>query len=342
MLVTPDKSFEDAIRAALRASESAAAFGLRCAQTGVEAAHMLATTPVDMVIADIVVSDEEAPNWLSSMREARPDAPFLLLAAKDSAPHLSGFKGVWLARKPAPAAKLIEAVVSITKKEAKAFVAGTHIGQFIQVITSDGKTCSLTVRSRGRVGTLYFIQGQLVDAVFGSQSGRDAALLILCWQEEANIEVRKLYCLRKRTIKDPVDSLIMESCRLKDGAQTAQPSVQGGKGRISSDLLAMLLSVEGMTKMAVVMRDGTLVAQKNRGDHLGSLITYMSMELERIRSLLEWTGPNSIVLTCKSGDKYIVIFGPEIIVGLKTLATVSAPQTLATLSNAVLRAKIES
>lgn len=341
MLVTGDKSLEDALADAIKARNDADGFGLRTVSTAAEAAHILTTTPVDMVIADMAVPDEEAPRWLSSMRDSRQDAPFLLLADKSAAPALSGFKGIWLVRKPAPPAKLFEAAVTIAQKEAKAFVAGAHIGHFIQVITSDNKTCSLTARSRGRVGTLYFMQGQLVDAVYGNYRGKDAALYILCWQEEANIEVRKLYGIRKRVIRESVDALIMESCQMKDGAPVETARAQTGKHRISSDLLAMILSIEGLVRMAAIMRDGTLVAQKNSGDHLGSLMTYMSMELERVRSLLDWTGPDHMVLTCKTGEKYIIIFGPAIIVGLQTAPMVSAAEVVSTLSNAVLKAKIE-
>ncbi len=50
------------------------------------------------------------------------------------------------------------------------------------------------------------------DIYHGNSSGKVAALAVLCWQDKANIEVRKLYGAKKRVIKDSVDALIMESC----------------------------------------------------------------------------------------------------------------------------------
>lgn len=339
MLVTSVKALEESLLLELRSRTDADQFGLRVAYSGEEAAHVLATTPVDLVLADLTVSDAEAPGWLSLLREARPDAPFLVLAEKDAAPNLAGLKGIWLARKPAEPKKILDAAISITGKEAKAYAAGAHIGYFLQIITSDQKTCSLTVRSRGRIGTLFFLQGQLIDAFFGSLRGREAALAVLCWQEKANIEVRKLYSARRRSIREPVDALIMESCRLKDSGAEQVPAKRQ-QFQVSGELLSLILSVEGLREMAVILRDGTLLAQKQSGDHLGALLAYMSMEFERVRTLMDWTGPTHIVINNKSGEKLIILFGQQIVVGLQTFATVSTTQVINMLSHSVQSARV--
>ncbi|PLX42958.1 MAG: hypothetical protein C0608_00660 [Deltaproteobacteria bacterium] len=221
VLISASKDFVDGLASELESVKGEYDCKITTFDNSEEGARFLSSTPVDLIIADLPASEIDPRSWVRKLRKARPDAPLLVMIDKDAAHDFKGLKGVWLVRKPAPLGKLAEAAINIAKKEAKAFLKGMNIGNFTQVVTSDGKTCSLTVRSKEGEGTLHFIKGQLYDATCGAKSGRNAAIEILSWQDEVNTELRKLYFVPERTLTDSIDSLIIASVHYADSKPAA-------------------------------------------------------------------------------------------------------------------------
>jgi len=94
-------------------------------------------------------------------------------------------------------------------------IHGINISSFLQLIDIEGKICTLTVRSHGNVGYLYFRNGELVAAETGGQRGERAALNIISWNNSI-IEIADLCPKNKREIEKPLMQILMESARLKD------------------------------------------------------------------------------------------------------------------------------
>jgi CheY-like chemotaxis protein len=94
-------------------------------------------------------------------------------------------------------------------------IHGINISSFLQLIDIEGKICTLTVRSHGNVGYLYFRDGELIAAETGGQRGEQAALTIISWSNSI-IEIADKCQKNKREIEKPLMQILMESARLKD------------------------------------------------------------------------------------------------------------------------------
>lgn len=94
-------------------------------------------------------------------------------------------------------------------------IHGINISSFLQLIDIEGKICTLTVRSHGNVGYLYFRDGELIAAEANEQKGEQAALNIISWNNSI-IEIADTCQRNKREIEKPLMQILMESARLKD------------------------------------------------------------------------------------------------------------------------------
>jgi hypothetical protein len=83
------------------------------------------------------------------------------------------------------------------------------------LIDIEGKICTLTVRSHGNVGYLYFCEGELIAAETNGQKGEQAALNIISWNNSI-IEISDVCQKNKREIEKPLMQILMESARIKD------------------------------------------------------------------------------------------------------------------------------
>jgi hypothetical protein len=64
-------------------------------------------------------------------------------------------------------------------------IHGISLAAFLQLLEMENKTCTLTVRSRGKEGHLYFVKGELMQADTGEVKGEEAALAIVAWDNVA-------------------------------------------------------------------------------------------------------------------------------------------------------------
>jgi DNA-binding NtrC family response regulator len=94
-------------------------------------------------------------------------------------------------------------------------IHGINISSFLQLIDIEGKICTLTVRSQGKVGYLYFRDGELIAAETNGQKGEKAAQKIINWDDSV-IEITDICKKNKREILKPLMQILMESARIKD------------------------------------------------------------------------------------------------------------------------------
>ena len=94
-------------------------------------------------------------------------------------------------------------------------IHGINISSFLQLIDIEGKICTLTVRSHGKTGYLFFRSGELIAAETENLKGEEAALNIISWNNSI-IEIADICKKNKREIEKPLMQILMESARLKD------------------------------------------------------------------------------------------------------------------------------
>lgn len=88
------------------------------------------------------------------------------------------------------------------------------LNSILSMIEMDQESWTLRVNSDGRIGSLYFLKGQIVDAETQGLTGSKAALEILSW-EDSVVQISDT-CPRQQTIQISVMNILLEACRIKD------------------------------------------------------------------------------------------------------------------------------
>ncbi|MBN1295549.1 response regulator [bacterium] len=89
-------------------------------------------------------------------------------------------------------------------------------------------------------------------------------------------------------------------------------------------LVESISSIGGITKLVVASRDGTLLSKQGvKGDQFGSVVTFIAISAEHVKTTMGFTQLHHIILNRESGEKILVLLGPKIIVGVELSSSVS-------------------
>ena len=104
-------------------------------------------------------------------------------------------------------------------------VRGLSLPSFLQMIKLEGRNCTLQISTKGKIGFLSIINGELIAAKFGQLSGESAALEILAWE---NVLIDIDYSIKKvqPEIDKPLMALLFESGRLADEKQSGRQNLR--------------------------------------------------------------------------------------------------------------------
>ena len=100
-------------------------------------------------------------------------------------------------------------------------IHGISLPSFLQMSEMERSTFTLRISAADRMGRLYLVDGELFDAVTEGLSGREAAYLIISW-ENAIIEIEPADPDKPNAIKLPLMHVLMESLKIKDEARDGQ------------------------------------------------------------------------------------------------------------------------
>ena len=100
-------------------------------------------------------------------------------------------------------------------------VRGIHLSSFLQMLELEGRTCTMSISTKGKNGFLYMIEGALIDARYEQLDGKAAALQILTW-ENVIIDLDYAPVVRPRKINVHLMAVLMESGRIVDEAKSGR------------------------------------------------------------------------------------------------------------------------
>ncbi len=194
-------------------------FNVLTALNGKEAVKVLNTTKVDLIVTDLKMPVMDGFELLAYMSRNCPDIPVIVMTAYGTPETERWLKNLSITRyleKPLDfnvlADNIFDALASSFSQD---HIRGISLVSFLQLIEMDKKTCTIAVKSRGRVGCLYFAKGELMDAEVGVLKGEAAALDIVTW-ENAEIEIQYICKVKKKSIGAQLAEILMEGFRIKD------------------------------------------------------------------------------------------------------------------------------
>ena len=193
-------------------------FEVLTASNGKEAAKIIDSQPVDLVVTDLKMPEMDGFELIAHINNLSPDTPVIAMTAygtSEMESRLMKMGTFQYIEKPIDFASLLKKINEGLSSGKKGHVSGISLPSFLQLLELDKKTCTLTLSAGGREGKMYFQQGELIDAHTGDMKGQEAAFEILCW-DNTEIEIENVCRQRERTITAPMGFILIESARMKD------------------------------------------------------------------------------------------------------------------------------
>ncbi len=215
-------------------------FEVLTASNGKEAAKIIDSKPVDLVVTDLKMPEMDGFELIAHINNQSPETPVIAMTAygtSEMESRLMKMGTFQYIEKPIDFASLLKKINEGLSSGKKGHVSGISLPSFLQLLELDKKTCTLTLSAGGREGMMYFQQGELIDAHTGDLKGQEAAFEILCW-DNTEIEIENICRQRERTITAPMGFILIESARMKDergGAKDAPAADKPGEEAASAE-----------------------------------------------------------------------------------------------------------
>jgi predicted regulator of Ras-like GTPase activity (Roadblock/LC7/MglB family)/CheY-like chemotaxis protein len=207
-------------------SDHAGVFTLVTAENGAKASVMLSSTPVDLVITDLKMPVMDGFELLAYMSKHHPRIPTIVMTAYRNNPELERklrlFAVSQFLQKPFDLEELATVITNELKFASTGHLRGVTLPSFLQLIAIEERTCTLSIEFGEEAGTLYFKQGELLDAETGSLSGNDAVYHMASW-DHAKIEISPNCTKKEKRVRGSINELLLEGFRRKDEQAARAP-----------------------------------------------------------------------------------------------------------------------
>ncbi|MEN8133947.1 MAG: response regulator [Thermodesulfobacteriota bacterium] len=161
---------------------------LLIAADSAEAINFLKTTPVSVLVADLLMLDIDDLALLTYVSRHHPTTPCIVMAAfsNPEEKELFGNLGIYhFLAKPFEPEYLMKIIAGAIKKirNGEAIRSLSTIG-FLQLLQEKQSNCILKTTSQAdETGRFYLVDGKLQDAMRGNLQGEEAAIDILGWEK---------------------------------------------------------------------------------------------------------------------------------------------------------------
>ena len=228
LIVDDDESFLLSLIDGFKSYEDQ--FGIVTAHNGEEAVAILDEQEIHLVLTDLKMPKMDGFALVAHLSANHPDLPVIVMTAfgtPDMEVNLKEIGAFQYIEKPIDFNLLVTKILKGLEGRSKGFITGVSLGSFLQLLELDKKTCTLTVRSGKNQGTMYFKNGELMDAETNDLSGVDAAFEIINWK---NVEIilTNSCDVTEQKISESLGYILLEGSRRQDEREslTANPTPQ--------------------------------------------------------------------------------------------------------------------
>lgn len=260
LLVDDDALFREATAGALRHLRPD--WQVSVAQNGLEALEALELGPYDVLVTDINMPMMDGLELIAELREQAPQLPIVAVTAESALWKTQAGEALVMCQKPIALPALARAIEEALAASVHGEVRGVTLQSYLQLLGQEKRTMALRLhlfaghQSRDlplELGLLFIQNGEVVDAELGAQTGLPAALRLVGSQPR-RIEILAGSQIRKRTVSERLDVLLLESFRLQDEAIRDSASIEVGSLDLSAETTGSAESVGGQMKEDNVAR----------------------------------------------------------------------------------------
>jgi CheY-like chemotaxis protein/predicted regulator of Ras-like GTPase activity (Roadblock/LC7/MglB family) len=322
LIVDDEKEFLLSLTAGL--DEYKRQFKVVTAENGVQALQVLHAEPVDLIVTDLRMPEMDGFELLTRVGLEFPAKPVVVMSAfasEENEQLLNEIGGIPLIEKPIELRNLAEVIkAQLDGKFKGGALSGVSLGNFLQLIEMEEKTCDIEIVTDSGQGHFFFIEGNLQDATFGGLQGEEAAIVMLAI---ANVKIVMKELTQKeipQRISASLMSLIMESTKRLDDGQfdedelsaeetetvdaidadsndrrvvpESNPQQQEGEETMTkmSEILERFKEVEGFEAVGVFSPNGEMAASVTGGtvklDELGAIANDVLLRAQKATEVM--------------------------------------------------------
>lgn len=211
---------DDFVRPALtRALTRTGVFTVVPAEHGAQALEIFDAQQVDAILTDLQMPVMDGLTLLGHLLERGSRVPVAVMTGQrittELAQRLHGFGIAATFTKPVDISTLADELQRAISPATVGRITGITLFGFLQLIEVERKTGLIVVHGAGQEGRLYFDRGNLVHAHTRRLEGLAAVHEIVAWPDP-KLEIFYKRTSRARTIKEPLQHVLMEAARLLD------------------------------------------------------------------------------------------------------------------------------
>jgi twitching motility two-component system response regulator PilG len=192
------------------------------ASDGREALQILHEKRVDLVVTDIEMPVMDGIELLNHIRLKNQNIPAIVMtrfSTPENHKRLAEIGQFYIFEKTMKLKTLGEKILSMLKRNFRAYVRGVTLENLLQMIQIEQKSCTLKVRSKEKVGYLYLKDGKLVNANTSGIEGEEAAVKIISWVS-AETEMQG-NCQTETKIQTSLMHILLKASQFKDENATS-------------------------------------------------------------------------------------------------------------------------
>lgn len=189
LIVDDDKNFLLSLVDGLKAYDQK--YEVLTAGNGKEAIEVLEKNSVDLMITDLKMPEMDGFQLLAHMVPNYPHIPAIVITAfatKEMEETLMNMGTFTFLEKPLDFNVMVEKINEGLDVRSHYFTKVLSLCSFLRMIEMERKSCTVCIRSSGRMGYLYFQSGQLIGGETGEINGETAVREIVKW-EAAEVEL---------------------------------------------------------------------------------------------------------------------------------------------------------
>ncbi|MCI5166089.1 MAG: response regulator [Candidatus Electrothrix sp. GM3_4] len=163
-------------------------FRLLKAKNGREALAVLETNRVDLVVTELNMPVMDGVELISVMSDSFSEVSYVVMTAFRTSvmeEYLKKAGALNILEKPLDIDELEQAINKALdiQEEQNCSLAGLPLSSFLQLVAMEQKTAHLKIfHLGGQCGSLFFHDGDLIDAEYNDLSGDEAVLKMLAWE----------------------------------------------------------------------------------------------------------------------------------------------------------------
>ncbi|MFC2088701.1 response regulator, partial [Calditrichota bacterium] len=245
-------------------------YELICVNSGRKALEVLSQLPVDLVISDIRMPEISGLDLLVKIKNSYPNTKVIIMTAYGSSEiqeEANQYGCLKYIEKPFEINELRQLIINAIheKKGFEGKISEFRLTDLIQMNCLGRMTTTLYIEHEGSTGVIYFDEGNIIHAEYGSIEGEDAFYEILSW-EGGNFTVEREKSPQKETIIKGWQSLLLEGMRRLDESEdinSEDAESERKKRLIEIDkILQRLIKIDGLFLAVVFDPDCFPMASK--------------------------------------------------------------------------------